>query len=65
MKVKNIKVWFDRKEKIKRQPKDEAFIVNQERFLEINGTRFGTLVEEVPEKAETPEKKEAPKKKAK
>ena len=60
MKVKNIKVWFDRKEKIKRQPKDEAFDVTKERFEEINGTRFGALVEEVVEV-----KKEAPKKKAK
>ncbi len=62
MKVKNLKVWYDRKEKVKRQPKDEAFIVNQERFLEINGTKFGTLVEEVPEAVE---EKKAPKKKAK
>lgn len=62
MKVKNLKVWYDRKEKVKRQPKDDEFVVSQERFEEINGTNFGQLVEEVEEVKKEEPKKSTPKK---
>ena len=58
MKVKNIKVWFDQVEKKRRTPKEEPYTISKERFDEVNGTKFGVLVEEVVE-----EKKETPKKK--
>lgn len=57
MKVKNLRDWYDKKEKMQRKPKDDVFVVSQERFNEINNTSFGVLVEEVPE-----EKKDEPKK---
>ena len=58
MKVKNTKVWFDQVEKKRRTPKEEPYTISKERFDEVNGTKFGVLVEEVVE-----EKKETPKKK--
>ena len=58
MKVKNIKVWFDQVEKKRRTPREEPYTISKERFDEVNGTKFGVLVEEVVE-----EKKEPPKKK--
>ena len=58
MKVKNTQIWFDQKDKVSREPKDEPYVMSKERFEEVNGTRFGVLVEEIIEvKKETPKKK--------
>ena len=58
MKVKNTQIWFDQKDKVSRKPKDEPYVMSKERFKEVNGTRFGVLVEEIIEvKKETPKKK--------
>lgn len=52
MKVKVLKKFRDLKE-AKLRVKDEEFEVNKDRFAELNGTRFGKLVEEVKDKKET------------
>lgn len=55
MKARVIADFKDLKENVNRKIGDE-FILSQERFKEINGTEFGTLVEEIKEK-KTPAKK--------
>ena len=58
MKVKNTQIWFDQVEKKRRTPKEKPYTISKERFDEVNGTKFGVLVEEiVEEKKETPKKK--------
>jgi len=49
LKAKVVKPFRDLKENVKRK-KGETFTVSQERFQEINSTRFGKLVEKVVEK---------------
>lgn len=53
MKVKALKLFDDKKEKVRRK-KDDVFEVSKERFKEINSTEHGKLVSEVkePKKAE-------------
>jgi hypothetical protein len=54
MKAKAIKVFRDNKSRVMRNIGDE-FEVTPERLAEINGTKYGILVEEVNESAqETP-----------
>lgn len=55
MKAKVIVDFKDLKENIHRKIGEE-FTLSQERFKEINGTEFGTLIEEIKEK-KTPAKK--------
>lgn len=52
MKVKTLIGFYDRKEKVARK-KGNEFTTTAERVAEINATRFGKLVEEVPAKKET------------
>ncbi|WP_186578099.1 hypothetical protein [Aquibacillus kalidii] len=49
MKVKAIKPFTDLKENVKRKSGD-TFVVSQERFKEMNSSRYGELVKEVVEK---------------
>jgi hypothetical protein len=49
LKVKVIKGFTDLKENIKRKPND-IFEVTQERYDEINSTKYGKLVEKIVEK---------------
>ncbi len=46
MKVKAVKDFKDLKERKNRKIGDE-FIVNKDRFVEINSTKYGKLVEEI------------------
>lgn len=55
MKAKVIADFKDLKENVHRTIGEE-FTLSQERFKEINGTEFGTLIEEIKEK-KTPTKK--------
>lgn len=48
MKVKAKQAFRDKKEKVNRKLNEE-FIVSKERFEEINSTKHGKIVEEVPE----------------
>lgn len=48
MKVKAIRKFNDKKEGVLREVGD-TFIVNKNRFQEINSTQYGKLVEEVEE----------------
>lgn len=48
MKVKALKFFNDKKEKVPRE-KNDVFEVSKERFKEINSTKYGKLVTEVKE----------------
>lgn len=54
MKVKAIKVFFDREGKCLRYPGSE-FEASEERVAVLNGTQAGQLVEELPEPEKEPE----------
>ncbi|HJF31548.1 MAG TPA: hypothetical protein K8V56_07185 [Sporosarcina psychrophila] len=61
MKVRNVQKWYDKKVKVMRETKDGEFTMTKERFTEVNSTRFGILVEEVPENVKD-KAQESPKK---
>lgn len=48
MKVRAVKLFKDKREGVVRK-KGDAFNVSEERFKEINSTRYGKLIEEVVE----------------
>lgn len=55
MKVVAKRLFKDKREKVVRKPKEE-FVVNQDRFKELNSAGHGVLVEEVKEDKSTKDK---------
>lgn len=55
MKVKTVKPFLDKKAGVTRNLGD-AFAISEERYKEINSTKFGILVETVTEETVRPKK---------